>query len=222
MFVDLLTPCAIFSKCLQSDEVDIFGALNSLLKTLKETDKLASKPLAQWTTYSATLKKCTKEDGKTIYQSQLIKKCSEAESYYSSKYEGYYHCVSDCIKSRLCWSDLQLMRDIVFLLSSQGWEKLVEEESDMAPIDRLVERFAAPLEATQADTDVIKTEFCDMIAYAVQYIAISSLCCQSVWWRLFTHQTQPTGPMFCSLLSLSSPFQHRMESSNVCFPCSAS
>ena len=70
LFVDLLTPCAIFSKCLQSDEVDILGALNSRLKTLKETDKLASKPLAQWTTYAATLRKCMKEDGKTIYQCQ--------------------------------------------------------------------------------------------------------------------------------------------------------
>ena len=50
------------------------------------------------------------------------------------------------------------MRD-VFLLSLQGWEKLAEEESDMAPTDRLVERFAASLEATQADMDVIKTSF---------------------------------------------------------------
>ena len=185
LFVDLLTPCATFSKCMQSEEVDILGALNCLLKTLKETDKLTSKPLAQWTTYAATLRKCTKEDRQTVNQCQQLKKYSEAESYYSSKYKGYCHSVSDCIKSRLSWSDLQLMRDIVFLLSSQGWEKLVEEESDMAPIDRLVERFAAPLEAAQADTDVIKTEFCDMIAYAVQYIALSSLGYQSVWWRFF-------------------------------------
>ena len=168
LFVHLLTLRAIFAKCLQSNGVDILGALNSLLKTLKETNKLASKPLAQWMTYSSTLRKCTKEDGKTIYQCKQLKKYSEAENYYSSNYEGY------CIKSTLSWSDQQLMRDIVFLLSSEGWEKLVEKESDMAPIDWLVERFAAPFEAAQADTDVIKTDFCDMIAYAVQYVA--SLC----------------------------------------------
>ena len=61
----------------------------------------------------------------------------------------------------------------------------MEEESDMAAIDRLVARFATPLEAAQADTDVIKTGFCDMIAYAVQYIALSSLEYHSVWWRFF-------------------------------------
>ena len=169
----------------KGDEIDILGALTCLLKTLKETDKLASKPLAQWVTYAATLRKCTEEDGHTVYQCQQLKKYSEAQSYYSSKYEEYCQSVSHCIKSRLSWSDLQVMRDIIFLFSSHGWEKLVERESDMAAVDRLVERFAAPLEAAQADTDSIKAEFCDMIAYAVHYIALSSFDYHSVWWILF-------------------------------------
>ena len=37
-FVDLLTPCMIFLKSMQNDEIDILGALTGLLKTLKETD----------------------------------------------------------------------------------------------------------------------------------------------------------------------------------------
>ena len=77
------------------------------------------------------------------------------------------------------------MRDIIFMLSSHGWEKLIEEENDMSAIDRLVKRFAAPLEGAQADTDVIKTEFSDMIAHTVQYRAVSSLDYHSVRWRLF-------------------------------------
>ena len=66
LFVDLLTPCATFSKCMQSDKVDILGALTCLLKTLKETDKLASEPLTEWTTYAATITKCTAEDGHSL------------------------------------------------------------------------------------------------------------------------------------------------------------
>ena len=42
VFVDLLTPCSIFSKVMQSDEVDILSAVTSLLKTIKETEKLRS------------------------------------------------------------------------------------------------------------------------------------------------------------------------------------
>ena len=72
-FVDLLTPCMIFSKSMQSDEVNILGALTSLLKTLKETEKLGSKPLDQWPTYAGTLGKCTDEDGSKVYQCQELK-----------------------------------------------------------------------------------------------------------------------------------------------------
>ena len=59
----------------------------------------------------------------------------------------------------------------------------MEEKSDMAAIDRLVERFSTPLQSAELDTDAIKTEFCEMIAYAVQYIALSSLDYHSVWWN---------------------------------------
>ena len=100
---------------------------------------------------AATLRKCTEEDSSTVYQCQQLKKYSEALTYYTSKYEEYCSSVSQCIKSRLSWSDLQLMRDIIVMLSSHGWEKLIDEHNDMAAIDRLVERFALPLEGTQAD-----------------------------------------------------------------------
>ncbi len=59
LFVDILTPCTIFSK---SDEIDILGAQISLLRTLKETEKLGSKPLNQWPIYAATLRKCTESE----------------------------------------------------------------------------------------------------------------------------------------------------------------
>ena len=59
IFIDLLTPCAIFSKSMQADELDILGALNCLLRTVKETNKLSAKSLDQWPTYAATIKNIT-------------------------------------------------------------------------------------------------------------------------------------------------------------------
>ena len=56
LFIDILMPCSIFSKVMQNDEIDILGALTSLLKTLCETETLSTKPLEQWSTYSATLR----------------------------------------------------------------------------------------------------------------------------------------------------------------------
>ena len=73
VFIDLLNPCAIFSKSVQSDEIDILGALTCLLKTITETDKLGKKTLEQWPTYAATQKKCTVEDGANVYQCKSSK-----------------------------------------------------------------------------------------------------------------------------------------------------
>ena len=42
--VDVLTPPAIFSKMMQSNELDILAALTSLLQTVKETEKLSTLP----------------------------------------------------------------------------------------------------------------------------------------------------------------------------------
>ena len=45
LFTDLLTSCSLFSKSMQKDDLDILGAPTSLLRTVKETNKLSSKPL---------------------------------------------------------------------------------------------------------------------------------------------------------------------------------
>ncbi len=50
--------------------------------------------------------------------------------------------VRQCIKSHLFWSDLELLRDIMFVLCTHGWEKALEKNDDTAAIDRLVARFA--------------------------------------------------------------------------------
>ena len=169
-FVDFLTPCMRFSKSMQNDEIDILGALTDLLKTLKETDKLASKSLNQWSTYAVTV----------IVPRKMMEapftKCR------GSKYILKPRATSPTTGS-LGVTDLELMRDIIFMLSSHGWEKLIQEEDALAALDRLVERLTLPLQGAYANTihyTVTKAEFGNMIEYAVQYIATSSLDYQSV------------------------------------------
>ena len=188
VFVDLLTPCAIFSKVMQVDEIDILGALTSLMKTIKETDKLKSRPLKEWPTYAALKKKLKREDGKIEYQAQELRPFKVGDSYYTEHYQDYCSKVTGCIKSRLSWSDLDLVRDIVVILSTHGWEK-IREESEEEPakdsITRVAERFRVPLEGAGAIVDDISTEFADMIDYAIAYISLSTLDYHSVWWKLF-------------------------------------
>ena len=155
------------------------------MKTLRETETLASKPLTQWSTYSVTLKRFTKEDSKELYQSQEVKHFTQAEEYYLAHYDNVCKRVSDCIKARLGWSDLQLMRDIIVVLSTQGWEKLLKENNPLHEVDRLVTRFKIPLEGAGSKTEEVRKEFGEMMEYAVTFISLSTMDYSSVWWRLF-------------------------------------
>lgn len=91
VFIDILTPSAIFSKVMQSDELDILAALSSLLRTIKETEKLRSLPLAQWPVYSATLKNVKEENGQKVYQCQELKRFDEAVIYYTRNHKEVLH-----------------------------------------------------------------------------------------------------------------------------------
>ncbi len=170
VFIDLLHPCSVFSKCLQSDDNDILGALTCLLKTLSETNKLSSKNLDNWPTYRATLSKCISEDEQQVYQSQELKKFSVGKLYFESHYIDFCSKICECVRSRLSWSDLQLMRDVIFASTTQGWEKAIEEENDLQAVDRLVKRFSVPLESAGAQLLAIHNEFAEIMEYAFCYL----------------------------------------------------
>ena len=105
----------------------------------------------------------------------------------------------ECLRSRMAWSDQEVMRAIICVLATQGWEKILEDEMPLDCIDRLVERFSIPLQGAQVDVSKIKKKnlspFCSMQSS-------SSLSPQ---WTImlyggtsFTHPLLLSGPMFSS------------------------
>ena len=77
------------------------------------------------------------------------------------------------------------MRDIIFVLGTQGWEKAVEEDDSMDTINRIVEQFTVPLQGASANIEVIVPEFVALVQYAVQFISVTTLDHRAVWWRIF-------------------------------------
>ena len=132
-FVDLLIPISALSKTLQSDEIHILEALTGILRTLKELDKLLSKPVGQWATYKNVLQKCEDE----VYQLQELKNFSAAKQYFENNGNNYCKKASDCVKSRLKWSDIDMMRSMIAVLNLQGWEKLMNDGFDQQPCAKI-------------------------------------------------------------------------------------
>lgn len=181
LFVDLFAPCAILSKLMQHDDLDILAALTGLLKSVKELDKLKSKPLNEWPTYAATLGKCENN----VYQCQELKHFPAAKTYYENHYTDYCERITICTRERLSWSDVEVLRDIIFVLATQGWQKAVDEKNDLKAIDRLVDRFTVPLKAADTQMEEIHAEYDALLHYSIHYISLSTLEYRSVWWRLF-------------------------------------
>jgi len=139
VFVDVLLPRSIFSKSMQSDSLDVIGALTCLVRTVKETKKLRDKPLSQWQTYSTTISKVVAKDGEQLYQSQALKQFSETQTYYGWHHAEYCTKVTDyTIRSRLEWLDLQLIKNVVTVLATQSWQKILEHDSSMECVSTLV------------------------------------------------------------------------------------
>ena len=67
------------------------------------------------------------------------------------------------------------LRDILLVLNTQGWEKLIKEKYHLEELLRLISRFKIPLEGAGADTEEIYKEFEEIMEYAVNFISLSTL-----------------------------------------------
>ena len=108
----------------------------------------------------------------------------EAESYYARHHEEFCTQVTKCLHSRMVWSDLEVIGDIISVLATQGWEK-----TSLDCVDRLVERFITPLQGAKADVSKIKEEFESLMQYAVQFISLATVEYRAVRWRIFNALT---------------------------------
>ena len=180
---------------------------------------ISYKPLEQWKTYSTTIKKITitsaSSGGKAedIYQCQGLCNLTQAKSFYEAKLQEYCTAITACMKSRLAWSDLTLIRDTITVLATQGWQKCLDEEDcesetdletekvdPLEPIARLGVRFKIPLQAAGVDVDKLCEEFYDMLLYATQFLTLSTQEYRAVWWRLFHC---PNSSNWSNILTLS-------------------
>ena len=81
-----------------------------------------------------------------------------------------------------------------------GAEEMSEDPLDA--IDRLVECFRFPLEGTAVEVSEIRREFAAMVQYATQFISLSTMEYQSVWWRLFHAPNSSEWPNILCLATL--------------------
>ena len=115
----------------------------------------------------------------------MLKNFSEAKRYFENNHEEYCQQVIAYMRTRLSWSDMQLFRDIIFMLATQGWQKIQDEQADVVDggdecetslnaIKRLADHFKEPLERAGVNVSEIHCEFEELVVYATQFISLST------------------------------------------------
>ena len=84
--------------------------------------------------------------------------------------------VVQCMRTKISWKDLQLFRNVIFILATEGWQKAIDEKDDLKAVDRVVENFIIPLQAANVVVEEIHAEFDD-----IQYLSQSTMNCHAVF-----------------------------------------
>ena len=76
------------------------------------------------------VKSITQEGGNKPYQQQILTNFDAAQQHYLSHCEEYCTAVTSCLRSRLEWTDLEFIQDVILFLAKQSWPKLADEEAE--------------------------------------------------------------------------------------------
>ena len=148
-FHDLLKPASILCKVLQEDEVCVASAIEAILKTAKNLEKVKSTPVDDLTTIKVVLSSITNENDTTTYQGADLKNFTQAVSFFEANHSQYCALVQDCLKDRLATQETALLSHALTLLATQGWEKDTSESFAHPAIQALSMRFQIPLQQAQ-------------------------------------------------------------------------
>ena len=116
-FIDLLKPASILCKVLQDDEVCVYQAIESTIKTKKALDKLKATPFKELPTIKKILTRGKEEaNGSFTYQGIEVKKYKAGMEYFSVNYASFVESVEKCLRSRIKSQDTELLTHALTIL----------------------------------------------------------------------------------------------------------
>ena len=181
-FSDLLKPANILCKVLQEDELCIVRAIEQIMKTKKNIDKLKKTEFEHLPTVRKILSRVS-EDRK--YQSDKILGYEAGIGYVKSNWIAWANEVKTCLKDRLQTEHTDLLSNAITLLAINGWEHQEDRSFGYSAIDNVCKHFKTPLENVQVDFSLVQEEWHDMVEYATTYLNLVQEDYKVMWWKLF-------------------------------------
>ena len=120
MFVEVLKPPSTLSLSLQGADVDIVFGIKQLLKASNTLASLMKQDPLQWPTVTLVLDRVKNESGENIYQDVNLRMYGTTTlSYCSREALADLERLTEKMRERLEWSDVDLLRALLTFLETQ-------------------------------------------------------------------------------------------------------
>ena len=96
------------------------------------------------------------------YQDVQLLRCDEAITYLKEHKSEYTDSVIASLRYRLKDQYTPLLCDVLLLLATQGWDRLVYAKLSEAAVGRLALQFLQPLQSAGANTSLFREEWASM------------------------------------------------------------
>ena len=111
MYLDVLKPPSVLSLSLQDENLDTVGGIKNILKSSKSQKSLAEQDPIEWPTIKLVCSRIQEEDGDKVYQGTVLHEYNTTVLHSCAKHVlSDLHQLEDKIRSRLEWSDVEMLR----------------------------------------------------------------------------------------------------------------
>ncbi len=123
--------------------------------------------------------------GLRLYSSSLVQECGMCAELDLKK-------LDQKMRSRLEWSDVEMLRSIITFADTQSWTVNLNHDSVdvddiseiLSSVEYITAHFRDPLLAVGTNLATIRDEVEEAVEYARKYLSIRSETCQTIWYKL--------------------------------------
>ncbi|KAL5491664.1 hypothetical protein EMCRGX_G016996, partial [Ephydatia muelleri] len=123
MYTDALKPVSLLSLTLQNSDVDIVMAISNIVKSLTTLRSLAQTDPTEWPTLQLVKSRLKDDDGNKEYQGIILQNFERSLEQCKTHVLADLQRLEDCIKQRLEWSDITVLRSILVFIDTQNWQQ---------------------------------------------------------------------------------------------------
>ena len=188
LFIEILTPAKLLSKCFQDDSIDVVGSINLIQRIKGQLQRIEQKRFDELPTVKRTTDKIKEEDGKYIFHGIVLRGYVKAHETTERAKNELVRLVKVSIEKRLEMNKEDHSAISAKILNTEGWV-CAKDDIDVfdEELDTLYQFYKVPLENAGFHGTFMELldEWHSILEYTNTYLVPTKVDYRAVWYRLF-------------------------------------